>query len=1272
MIRRANKNVQRLCSGIMAFFMAAGAMPMPKVSANPAIQQSSTTKTASSGEKNENVVHENTKVIEYEDVTADIQSEQPELTYHYGVNILFPDQVRGVPAIYEMDGDVLTSFQPAAAGDYKVKVSLEGKDPFFLTIHIKKKELTVDHVKVKTKVYDATKKAEYVEIPILNGAVEKVQFSYGSPSFATKNVGTSIKVRHATFQLEEKYEDRYIIDQPEETTADIQKRKVSVTAIKVSDKTYDNTTKASYQSMPTASTIQGDEVKLQVPTPSFHDVYAGENKEILFDGDFYLYGEDATNYELETVDTSSVTATIHKAELTFVAQDLKKSYGEENPDGTYQVKGIVKGDETTAVVLEEPEVFCSLGRFVTPGNHKGVVTIKGGKVNDNYEIKYQPGNMKVLASEAQKDIHYSINEPNGENGYFVSSIPFTITPKKSETSNYDKISNSPDGPWLDSLSYTDDVKDGEATFYLMDSSCGAISKVGTEVYRVDHTKPEIENINFEVEHEDVFSRTMNLLTFKKFFQSTVKVTISASDKTSGVESITYTLKDESKEEETKTVKGEKVTFTLDPNFKGHIYATAKDCAGNQSEKIKSSGVIIEDGEQHVKNTNIDLRLNSKTQKKSYYNTDVLLDFGLKNQYAGIYQVTYSLGDQEEKEVVSQSGKEMKSTWEKKGVVLPKEINQNATKVQLSYEDNAGHKSVKTKYFNLDISAPRISVSYDNNDSQNGYFQKDRMAKIVIEERNFSNENTVIEITKDGKKQRVKSNFITDGELLTREDGSQYYRYVMNLKFHEDGDYTFSISTMDKAGNFNESVDYEGEYPTKFTVDQTKPQVRVLFDNHDVKNKKYYKKGRTATIRVVEHNFDQDHIEIATTGEQGTWSHVGDVHTLKVQYQKDGEYDLSVEVYDKAGNSSQVYQTSRFVIDQTTPKIQIVSPEDHSSNTGNVAPEIKMADQNFDDWATSIDGYHNGKNSIQYESQRSEKGIDITYDAIAKIKANDDYYVLMARAEDKAGNVVVKTVRFTVNRYGSVYTLDRATKKLNGTYVKAPEQDVVIHEYNPDALKEKSIRVSKNSNELEINKDARAIHQEKQGWYHYTYTVNPKVFSEEGAYQVFVSSEDAAGNKMSSNEKGKKAELKFGIDKTKPVIDVLNLEDGKEYYSKTKEVKIHVSDNLVLRDVKFEKNGANYAVEEKQGEYCISYKRRVEEQKLTVIATDAAGNEKKVIYNFYLIKKGTMTKKKKIKLAAGMIVVIIAIAIVIAVIWTRKKNSEIDTEQGDTECFDKEN
>lgn len=120
------------------------------------------------------------------------------------------------------------------------------------------------------------------------------------------------------------------------------------------------------------------------------------------------------------------------------------------------------------------------------------------------------------------------------------------------------------------------------------------------------------------------------------------------------------------------------------------------------------------------------------------------------------------------------------------------------------------------------------------------------------------------------------------------------------------------------------------------------------------------------------------------------------------------------------------------------------------------------------------------------------------------------------------------------------------------------------------------------------------------------------------------------------------------------------------------MKIHVSDNLVLRDVKFEKNGENYAVEEKQGEYCISYKRRVEEQKLTVIATDAAGNEKKVIYNFYLIKKGTMTKKKKIKLAAGMIVVIIAIAIVIAVIWTRKKNSEIDTEQGDTECFDKEN
>lgn len=1253
-------NVKHICAGFIAASMIVGVIPISSIYAlNETVQVRDNQQ---DNLDNQEIISNNVEMVGLKEITPEIRSDMPELTYEYGVKIILPENVMGVPADYMMKDDIITSFTPEKAGEYELKVMPQGQESFYIVFKIEKKKLTVADTKVKNKIYDGTTAAEYIKEPMLKGTVEDVQFCYEKPRFITKNVGKNILVQHATFQLGKEYEDRYSIVQPEQGKANIEKKKIFVSNIQIENKVYDHSIKAQYKEVPSIEIEKNDDVKLNIPNPTFMDGNVGTGKKIFFDGEFTISGEDTNNYQFEEPDLSEVRADIDPAELIFRAKNQTKTYGEENPDCSYEVEGIVDGDQEQNVIIEEPDVSCTLDRFVSTGIHEGVIKINGGKVNQNYKISYKNGDMEVLPSEAKKGINYQINQPNGENDYFVGTIPFTITPKKSETSNYDKIASSPDGPWLDFLSYTEDIKNGMASFYLKDSSNGAISKVGNEIYSIDTTRPEVDNIEFKMKHDNGFSRFLNQLTFKKFFNSTIEVTISASDKTSGVHSITYTLDNESNQQ-TKTVKGNKITFDLSSNFKGHIYATAKDNAGNISERMKSSGVIIENGEQHIKKSKVDIDLNSKTQKKKFYNTDVLLDLSVENDYSGIYNVEYQLGDKKEEERVAQSGKEIKTKWEKTGAVLSKNINQNDTQVQLKYEDNAGNCSVKTKYYNLDISAPRIYVSYQNNDSKNGYYNEKRTAKIVIEERNFSNEDTIIKVTRNGKVRKIKSNFVAEGGLLTREDGSQYYKYVMNVQFVEDGDYTFTISSTDKAGNINQSVEYEGENPRKFTIDKMIPQMTVTFDNYDVKNKKYYKKERTATIRIFEHNFDTSGVEIDTSGEKGKWYNHGDIHILKIKYKEDGEYDLFVKVTDKAGNVSRIFKEPTFIIDCTKPIIKILSPEkNNSSNVGNVAPEILIKDKNVDQWKTSIDGYHNGKDSIKNEFSRSKEGVNITYDSIAKIKGNDDFYTLTARAEDKAGNIVTEKVHFTVNRFGSVYTLDNNTKKINGTYVVKPDSDIIINEYNPDKLVEKRIRVSKNSQPLSLEKGMEKIKENVKGWHQYTYAIRPEAFSQEGSYQIFISSKDAAGNRMSSNQKGKKAELKFGIDKTRPLIDVLNVKDGAVYYQKSKDVKVHITDNLVLKDVKIYKNGETYNAKLKDDEYIIPFDQMEKEQSMEIIANDAAGNLEKVSYHFYVMKNEIKKERKKLFIYAGIAIAIASLAAVIIIIFLTKREKKLEEDE----------
>lgn len=96
---------------------------------------------------------------------------------------------------------------------------------------------------------------------------------------------------------------------------------------------------------------------------------------------------------------------------------------------------------------------------------------------------------------------------------------------------------------------------------------------------------------------------------------------------------------------------------------------------------------------------------------------------------------------------------------------------------------------------------------------------------------------------------------------------------------------------------------KGTDKTDFTIDQTTPEVSVRFDNNSVVNGKYFPAGRTATITVVEHNFDRKRVELTATGSSGStdWVDDGDTHTATVSFLNDADCEFAIEVTDKAGN-----------------------------------------------------------------------------------------------------------------------------------------------------------------------------------------------------------------------------------------------------------------------------------------------------------------------------------------------------------------------------------
>jgi len=677
---------------------------------------------------------------------------------------------------------------------------------------------------------------------------------------------------------------------------------------------------------------------------------------------------------------------------------------------------------------------------------------------------------------------------------------------------------------------------------------------------------------------------------------------------------------------------------ISPNETFITYVHLKDMAGNQYY-LSSDGVILDQ-----QNPEIHITLPKEEEKNGLYKKDVGVGISVTepspgNSYAGLKDVTYTVyrdGIETQAGSLYHFSKEepqlndLKKSYEDAHAltILAKDNNSNDVVLKIKAVDNAGNQTVKEEHLSIDITKPRVTLSFDNNRVENEfYFKENRTALITVEERNFSQDSFKILITDpaEGKGTRLLE---VERDSFQKVSGSgDSTRWESRIYFNKDGDYQLSITGEDLAGNAMEELSYaEGtQAALDFTVDKTAPVLSVSYDNNTANHEFYYRESRRAEISVEEKNFRSDLVDYSVLKDGGREGHgsalssfsggegrgVSELHhQASISYEEDGDYQFNIRVKDLAGNEAQAYPEDHFVIDRTAPSLTISDILNESANKGEVSPKISYGDRYLDQDALSLKliGEVHGEHELSHQQggsisiartdalnlpmqksmeetespkQKEEEKEGIVYQSFAggeegnlsfqnfpEEPDTDDVYRLSAKIVDMAGNETTEELWFSVNRFGSTYLLSDRAKALQGSYQKEGEE-ILISEINADEVLSSALTLYRNEEKHALSEGAEYQTTRSGGngkWYRGDYLIKKDNFDKEGLYHLQISSQDKAGNLASTEQTERGAELRFGIDRTPPRILLSNVDNQGVYRGDSLDLDLSVQDNLWLEQV----------------------------------------------------------------------------------------------------------
>lgn len=465
--------------------------------------------------------------------------------------------------------------------------------------------------------------------------------------------------------------------------------------------------------------------------------------------------------------------------------------------------------------------------------------------------------------------------------------------------------------------------------------------------------------------------------------------------------------------------------------------------------------------------------------------------------------------------------------------------------------------------------------------------------------------------------------------------------------------TVEFTAYDRADNETNQKDSK-----RIVVDNIAPTATVQYNTpvNEVNGVSYYDGDINATVTINEANFYANDVQVMVAKDGGSpyavtpsWTDNNvDIHTGTFTLTEDGDYIITINYRDKSTNQMQTYTSNQLTVDTDiqapTYSINGVAKTDEGgAYKNNATVAFSFEDQNFDTKTIKLE--RTRFNSVEdvtndfIHSSDMDKGGSGSFDIPSKVE-NDGIYLLTIGMTDKANHKTESKLKFTINRYGSVYEysdyltslLEKRYIKIDGNNSEAVAQDLVITEYNANQILTDSLNIL-------ITRDGETIDTKytsnptvdsnagigDSGWYQYAYTIAKENFAEDGVYKITLTSAyaasdsdrnestsvpensiDAAGNQILNT-------MNFTVDTTKPEIrNIVNL-DKPIVNAQTLDVDYTIVDVGGLKSIEVIVNGSTIDTITEFGDSTFNYSgsftlnESSDAQTVQLKVTDIAGN-----------------------------------------------------------------
>lgn len=465
--------------------------------------------------------------------------------------------------------------------------------------------------------------------------------------------------------------------------------------------------------------------------------------------------------------------------------------------------------------------------------------------------------------------------------------------------------------------------------------------------------------------------------------------------------------------------------------------------------------------------------------------------------------------------------------------------------------------------------------------------------------------------------------------------------------------TVEFTAYDRADNETNRKDTK-----RIVVDNIAPTATVQYNTpvNEVNGISYYDGDINATVTITEANFYANDVQVMVAKDGGTpyavvpnWTDNSvDTHTGTFTLTEDGDYIITINYRDKSTNQMQTYTSNQLTVDTDiqAPTYSIngvAKTEEGGAYKNDVTIAFSFEDQNFDTKTirlerTRFDSVEDVTDDF-IRSSDTDQGGSGSFEIPSEVE-NDGIYVLTIGMTDKANHTTESSLKFTINRYGSVYEysdylislLEKQYIKIDGNNSAAITQDLVITEYNANQILTDSLNIL-------ITRDGEAIDTQyasnptidgnagigESGWYQYAYTIAKENFAEDGVYKITLTSAyaaddsdrnestsvpdnsiDAAGNQILHT-------MDFTVDTTKPEIrNIVNL-DKPIVNAQTLDVDYTIVDVGGLKSIEVIVNGSTIETITEFGDNVFNYSggfklnESSDVQTVQMKVTDIAGN-----------------------------------------------------------------